>query len=447
MPLAAGLIAALALAGSPAQDPPEPSPSPSASPRGPSPLDVPALEYPYNVPDGSFPSMRQSLMLSKDAFHLMHLLEGKLSEGEWSGLMMVALDFLYVYLPLGDAWLHEEYHRAVLSRRGISSFNDVYKMKLFAETIAVSHVRDEDLVRLKREHPAEQVRLSAAGGEGEHDLVLELEKDSFFHDSPDVILFVAWLSKLTASYYVYQCGTDAGDELTDELNLEDGADVKRRDFTGLDFTAWVYDLHRPDEPYEARGVHPSGVGIDRYRKLTHLTAAERSYLRQQGWLTWLNFVDPQLIGIRSFGRPEGIRWMASLRHELTSFGYVIDANVFLRRGGLKLAATTHAYVSQEHVLPGLDVQLLGLPVHVGGATLTLTPRLAAWLQPRDQLYRSRETTAGGLLGLRAGLGSRRVRPYLEVEAKTEGWVAGNVYLGKNVTVRAGFTALAFGKGL
>lgn len=439
---------ALSAAASAAQAPPPQEPGkpvkPSPPPAAPRPFDVPALDYPFNLPDGSFPSMRQSLMFSKDAFHLMHAFDRRISEsGEWAGLFVVGIDILYVYLPLGEAWLHEEYHRAVLSQRGIGSFNDVYKMRLFADTIAVSHVRDEDLVRLKRDHPAEQVRLSAAGAEGEHDLILELEKDSFFLEAPTEIVFVAWLSKLTSSYYVYQCGTPDGDELTDELNLEDGADVERRDFTGLDFTAWVYDLHRPQEPYAARGVHPSGVGLDRYRKLTHLTPAEQSYLKHQGRLTWLNFVDPHLIGIRSFGRPEGTRWMASLRHELTSFGYAIDANVFLRRGGLKLAATTHAYFSQEHVLPGLEVQLLGLPVRVAGRVLTLTPRLAGWLQPKDQLYRSRETKAGGLLALRAGLGSRRVRPYLEVEAKTEGWVAGNVYLGSNVTVRAGFTALAF----
>ena len=439
------LIVLAALAGAPyaaAQSPaPSQSPAPAPAPR---PFDVPLLEYPSNVPDGAFPSMRQSLMFSKDAFHLMHTLDGPLkSLGFWGDAAVGALDVLYVYLPLGEAWMHEEYHRAVLSRRDIPSFNDVYRFQLLAETIAVSHVRDADLVRLKREHPAEQVRLSAAGAEGEHDLVLELEKDSFFHDAPTPLLIQAWLSKLSSSLYVYQCGTEEGDLLTDELNEEDGANVERRDFTGLDFTAWVYDLHRPDEPYEARGIHPSGVGIDRYRKLAHLTAAERSYMKHQGRLTWLNLVDPHLVGIRSFGREDGTRWMASLRHELTSFGYVIDANVFLRRGELKLAGTAHAYFSEELFLPGLDVQLIGLRVGVAGQTLTFTPRAALWWQPRNQLYRSRDAQAGGLLALRAGWGSRRIRPYLEAEAKTEGWVAGNVYLDANVTVRAGFTALAF----
>ncbi len=37
---------------------------------------------------------------------------------------------------------------------------------------------------------------------------------------------------------------------THDAVREEGADVKRRDFVGLDFTAWVYDLFRPDEPYK-----------------------------------------------------------------------------------------------------------------------------------------------------------------------------------------------------
>jgi hypothetical protein len=72
----------------------------------------------------------------------------------------VALAF---YVPPGEAWLHEEWHRAVLSHCGIASYNDTYKFRLFGGVVNVSHVRDEDLERLKREHPAEFVRLAAAG--------------------------------------------------------------------------------------------------------------------------------------------------------------------------------------------------------------------------------------------------------------------------------------------
>ena len=56
---------------------------------------------------------------------------------------------LLLPLPFTDAWVHEEWHRAVLGRRGIDSFDDVYRFRV-TDAIAVSHVRDEDLIRLKR---------------------------------------------------------------------------------------------------------------------------------------------------------------------------------------------------------------------------------------------------------------------------------------------------------
>lgn len=418
-------------------------PAPAETPR-PVPLDVPILDTPFLLPGGGFPSMRQSLMLSKDAYHLLDVVGRRLrSKGTWGLTAAAGLELVAYYLPLGDAWLHEEYHRAVLSRRDIGSFNDVYKFRIFASTIAVSRVRDEDLIRLKSEHPAEQVRLSSAGIEGEHDLLLELEKDSFFFDAPTGVTFRAWLIKLNSSLYIVYSGTSEGDALTDQINAEDGADVRRRDFTGLDFTAWVYDLHRPAEPYQARGVHPSGVGIDRYRKPSHLTPEERDYLRLQGWLTFLNFLDPHLVGMRGFGRPDGTTWTALLRHELAPFGYAIDATAFVRRGRIRLAATARAYVNAEGASPGVDLQLLRFPFRLAGRTFALTPRLALWLQPKDQLFRSAASKAGGLVGLRVAVGAHRVQPYLEVEAKTAGWVAGNPYLDRNLSVRLGLTALAF----
>ena len=88
--------------------------------------------------------------------------------------------------------------------------------------------------------------------------------------------------------------------MTDEMNADERT-VKVRDFVGHDFTSWVYDLHRPDEPYAARGAHPSGVGYDRYRGPDDLTAGEKRYLDHMGRLQLLNFLDPNLVGWRGVG--------------------------------------------------------------------------------------------------------------------------------------------------
>jgi hypothetical protein len=392
-------------------------------------IDVPVVDLPYNAAHGlRAPSMQQSLGLSAamaDAAHLaiQDSLEGhpflmKLSVGGFD----ILTNFI-VPLPLSDTWLHEEWHRAVMGWRGIDSFNDVYHFKLAPDSIAVSHVRDEDLIRLKRDHPADLVRLGEAGIEGEHALVERLEKERFFGDSRAWHLPLYWLVKLGAQAYV---GSSTDDEVNgdvDRMNAEDGPSIKRRDFTGPDFTGWMYDLSRPNEPYEARGIHPSGVGIDRYRKPADLTQHEKDFLARQGHLQWINFADSNLLGIDGFGHR--VRWNVTGAHLLTSFGYTVDANVFLRAAERNVFVVIHRYTNDARSFPGLDAELLGARV---------TPRLALWSQP--ERFADRGGAFGGLASVRIAMARGT---YVEVVGKTKGWVSGNEALGKSLAVRLGVT--------
>lgn len=419
-------------------------------------LDLPVYDVPFNTIDGwSGPSMQQSLMLSKDTYGLVHFAIDRLhpreaTTGEVLGIL--GFDFMMTWFPLSDSWAHEEWHRAVMTRRGVDSHDDVYDLELFAETIAVSQVRDGDLVRMKRDHPADFVRLPEAGIEGQSELVLQLEKDAFFRRSRTFNLGVYWLSKVNSIAYVMSTAGSDADDLTDEINERDGADVERRDFTGLDFTAWVYDLHRPDEPYDARGVHPSGVGIDRYIRYSDLTQREARYLRLQGYLQLVNLLDPALIGMRWFpleqSSPEtgGLTWMASAYHLLTPFGFDLGANLWVRdpRGGIALRL--HGYSSGDHpVLPGIELEGIDLRACLGNLRLFFSPRLLLWLQPEGLRYEGTGVRPGILGGLRAGLplGPDDFRVYLEGDVKTEGWVAGNVDLERAATGRAGLEWVLF----
>jgi hypothetical protein len=93
---------------------------------------------------------------------------------------------------------------------------------------------------------------------------------------------------------------DSVDRNTDEANQKEGANLQVRDVTGHDFTAWAYDLHRSDEPYAARGVHPSGVGVDRDIKRADLTSEESKYLKRQGRLQLVNLLAPFLFNAGGF---------------------------------------------------------------------------------------------------------------------------------------------------
>lgn len=412
-------------------------------------LDLPLVDHPDNAADGyTAPSMQQSLALTRDFYQTSHYLIEKVSgrNVRLLGLSTVAFDVLAVYLPLGDGWLHEEWHRAILRNRGIDSVNDIYKFRLLAETVAVSHVTDADLIRLKRAHPADHVRLMEAGIEGEYQLALGLEKDRFFSNTAPRHTLLYWLSYVNSILYVGSTAKEVN-ELTDDANRQDGANVEVRDFAGHDFTAWVYDLHRPDEAYEARGVHPSGVGIDRYIRYSDLTPEEQNFLKLQRILAYLNLLDSNLIGISGFmvtsplnGQPMTFNMTA--RHLLTSFGFTMDVNVFMKQDPINLFVILHHYVNGERYFPGVEVELLDYPLRLRGRVLGLSARLGAWLQPERQRFQSRSAAPGGLAALKVYAAvSSRYRPYVEVEGKTAGWVTGNVHLDSNVSVRLGVSVV------
>lgn len=410
-------------------------------------IDIPAVDAPYNTEHGyRAPSMQQSLALSEGFYEGTHRwIQRAWGEHVWYARFTIvaadAFDTLLLPLPGSDGWTHEEYHRAVLGRRGFDSFDDVYKFRFAADAIAVSHVDDADLVALKRDRPAEQVRMSAAGIEGEYDLVQRLEGNQFFDRSPAWHAPLYWIVKIGSAEYVASGASGDTNSETDEMNRQDGANVEVRDFTGHDFTAWVYDLFRPDEAYTARGVHPSGVGLDRYIKPADLTAEELGYLRHEGHLQLLNFVDPFLIGWRGVSIPvkgSPLRLNATLGHLLTPFGHTVDTNVFLSRGKMNLLFVAHAYGNREHTFPGLEARLVNYPITVGGHALDVSSRVAVWRQPGDQRFNAVQGDGGGLISVKVrGGGVRRFGAFAEVQAKTAGWVAGTEALDRNVSVRAG----------
>jgi len=433
------------------------APEDQAAPAAPSPqaaIDLPLVEIPYNVDfGGRFPSMAQSLRLSADAYDLLHSgLKFVVDPDQagwqgWLGLALLGgLDYVTLSVPPFMSWRHEEWHRAVLGQYGIDSHDDVDDLPMFATMASVSRVRDEDLAWLKRTHPADQVRLSTAGIEGEVELLAEMERRLFFGESNAPHFFL--LPMLVASSVGYQvlCATSEAETMTDDMNRTEGADVPRRDFTGLDCTASVYDMFRPDEPYAARGVHPSGVGIDRYRKPSQLTGAERDYVRLQAWLSLLGALDPQLYGVRRFywTLPGGSKWEwnAALRYLPSPFGSTLRLDGFLRAHGLSAFGSLQAYVSRDLVLPGVDATLRYSGSGVQG--LRLSTRAALWLQPEALCFATSRVAPGGLFSLRLEWGALpRLAPYLEVESKTAGWVAGSVSLGADVLGRAGIVVYVF----
>ena len=327
-----------------------------------------------------------------------------------------------------------------MTKNHVGSQNDVYKLQLFKNAIAVSHVTDDDLIRLKKDSPADMVRLSAAGMEAQIEQNLYLEKNNFFNRSPSFNSFIYFYNTISVYGYISSCGQKSSTQFTMDQNKDDGTDVSARDFTGLDCLGWVYDLYRPDEPYQSRGVHPSGIGIDRYRTLENLTEEEKSFLRKQAGLSALNFIDPFIFGKNDFKNQiggEDIVWNAKLQHFLTSFGYDIAAVVFLKFREKNWLLKSHQYFNTKRYFPGFSVELYKWAF---SDQWSLSPELAFWEQPAEQRYDSVKGTLGASFELTAYYKySDSVQPFVAAAVKDQGWKPGNVDLGRSFNLGTGFS--------
>ena len=141
-----------------------------------------------------------------------------------------------------------------------------------------------------------------------------------------------------------------------------------------------------------------------------------------------------MFGFRSFQmRNTDIRWNFSFRHFLTSFGTDINFKIFLNLNKYNFIAAYHNYMNHEHIFPAIEIEMLDYPVRIGNLQIFLSPRIMIGVQPKGQDFFTSEAEFFGLIATRADFQiNRHLLPYLEIKAKTDGWVAGNEYLEQNV---------------
>lgn len=394
-------------------------------------VDVPSR----GVSSYTVPSLQQSLWLSLDAYQIVnHQL------GDWTGferrtgagkilpgMAIAGANLVMLVVPLGMAWQHELWHKAVLSSRGIESVVEMNK---------VDHVRDEDLATLKRDHPAEFIRFQTIGLEGGYELATTLEKEQFFRRTRAWNVATIWSLYGMNSLYMQICASTMSDDDA-EFAAKESRESKR-DAVGSDCTGWTYDLFHRDEPYNARGAHPTGVGIRRYRTWSELDEREQRYLSTQRNLSLLNFLDPALVGFSSFELGH-LRFNAHVRHMPTSFGQIVAVDGFFEYERLRWFLSAQNFFNYEHWFPGILAQLWRYPISSwSDRELTLSIALNGWLQPAQQRFTSATTELGGMARFRLDFsGPRTLVPFVEIDAKTRGWAAGIVALEPSASMRLG----------
>jgi hypothetical protein len=431
---------------------------------------LPLFDFPYysdaintvsnNNPDfaNSFtayanPSMHQSLSVTTGLYSGTHYGIGYLfdlkNKNRWGrlrwgfySLSLLAGDYVLMYAPGYGGWLHEEFHRSVLTRFHVNSYNDINKFPVGSQMISVSHISDTDLINFKKKSPFDFIRLHVAGIEGDYLLIEQLQQNNFFYTQnlPNEILYI--ISTLNSIAYVDGSSKPGMvDNATNEFNKNE-KDVNKRDFTGFDFTGWTYDLFRPDEPYTQRGIHPSGIGIDRYIKTTDLTSEQLTYLKKQGKLQWLNIISPMMVGVRKIKlNNNGLSGNFAIRNFLTSFGNDVTINTYLMNKFYKSVFVLHIAQNYKNTFPAVEAKLIDLSLKIARFDFFISPRIILGTQPHDQNFLTMKSSFLGLIECNVECNSlKHINPFIELTAKTNGWVAGNEFISDNFSIRIGMVS-------
>lgn len=390
-------------------------------------VDLPILDFPDNSRTKfRAASMQQSLKMTKSFYYSVHYgleIWGKKKLGKngkfWSKVIMSVFDFAPI--PLSNTWLHEEWHRSILSLNDVDSQNTYWAN-------SVKKVDDKDLISFKARSPQDFVRQATAGNEGNLEFVMSIQKDVFNKQVNTWNYGLYWGNYAVNSFYLFG-STRKGSKPLVKFKNGENEDIQDRDANGYDPINATFDLFNPDSPYEARGIHPSGIGIDRYVEFNNLSLSAQQFLKNQFSLSLLNFLDLNLFGIDELGKK--LKYNLSIRHHMTSFGYMLSGNIFVKTEKYAGMIRPKFYKNNERAFFGLDLEM-------GNNWAKI--RLAGWQQPEHQFFKDSEAAWGGLISasLRPQL-TNHINPYVECTLKSKGWVAGNPYLDKNFTCLMGLS--------
>lgn len=345
-------------------------------------------------------------------------------------------DYLAIKLPYGYAFQHEEFHRSVMASRNIYSFDEIWKFGKGLD-IAVTSVKDEDLIYLKKNFPADQVRLSAAGVEGEYFFMQKMRAEIFFNKNAYPFLGLSVLGTFHAINYVKLPFAARFNDITDSILSYDKENILVRDFTGYDFSAWVYDLFTPDEPYEARGEWPGGVGIKRPVKETDLTEEMKSFLKQTGNMQYINLISPFMVGINRMQLQPGVFFNFALRSVPASFGYYAGGDFFLDIHSHEFMISLGINKSNSMSLPSIDLRYNNF-IKKEDSKFNSSLQFGAWLQPKDQMFFAKKPALGISMGFQPEYEvNMKFNLTANFSFKTKGWVFGNPYLDQKFIGRLG----------
>ena len=338
--------------------------------------------------------------------------------------------------PLGGGWLHEEYHRAMLATNRVASKDPFDDYQLDLTDGSVKNIYDDALRNFKKNDPHGFNRMLIAGAEGELLAAKKMQENNFFNGANLPIEFTNLFYTISAVRY-FNDSYKSIDSLNIPLNKKDGANILKRDFTGHDFSGWIWHLFKPNVSYDSLGVHPSGVGINRYISSDRLTQQEKDYYDKTKRLATLNYLSPMVFGFRKIKLKEGNYGNLAMQYQATSFGVDMELRIYFMNTVNKFCFAVHNYKNYKNNFYAAEFNWVDFKLKTI-EKLSFTSRVLLGTQPKNQEFFTNQAQFFSLLAVNSNYKlTKNIVAYLQAQAKTAGWVAGDEYLKGMIRLRAG----------
>lgn len=384
-------------------------------------------EYPFILRDdpARLFTMRQ---LDQDFLSGYRLFAGLVSEN-FSPTVSAIIQGVFDY-GFFKTLTHEEAHRSILVGLDIGAVSHPFPFE--KRSGYVDGVTDAVLQNLRDTRFPTFIRLHTAGFESDYMLATREEALMSFRDDQPKNLLVEYLLRKVAIVRYFTEGlfhhdTD-GPEEANELE---------RDVVGNDLYGAIRHLFRPAMPYT------------RYTRLADLTGEERGYLRRVEWRTFLNLVNPNVIGVSGFRLSRDLRVNAGLGHCLGPFGDFIDEKIWVAfKDKIKVSAYLREFQNLDHWFLAGGIGLSDYPLT---DRVSVSAMAHYWRQPWDLSFTASAGRSGGAVDV-TGRYKVMLRPDSRVRSlsldfgliyKSAGFLPEELAMDRHFGLRCGLT-LGFG---
>jgi hypothetical protein len=320
------------------------------------------------------------------------------------------------FMPL----THEEGHRSILTTNNIGSISQPYFNGDGAAY--VKGVTDQTLQNLRDNNLPSYIRLHTAGLESDYMLTKRVEAIcSFEQDEFKNLNWEYWIRKYSIIQY-YAMGL-----IKYEIDLEEEKDELERDIVGHDLYGAARHLYRPTMKFY------------RYTNYANLTSEEQSFIKRIGYRSFLNLLNPLIIGKNNFKLSKTTKINIGMGYTMSPFGDFIDENIWVKYRALNIGFYARQFQNKNNWFNGFG---LSVNDYTFKDKLSLSIATHFWQQPLDYDFNTSKYFVGGAIDVDIRywfplMNSNGISLDLGMIYKTKGFLPEEVYLSEHFGIRIG----------